>query len=236
MADICAHEPIFIAFAKTMGPTLALLGAIVAWLANNLISWCGWQIGRSVRCYEAMKALKAEIASNRESELFYADSANVEALVRQLKTDIGPYKPWAPYAPVVDRNPVFDNLVGSLAVLPARVSESVVAYYNLTSGLTAQLQDFTSDTYKQLSRVRQAAVIRDLCPLGRDIARAADSALETIELYLQRYRLALGLFIAAGALILLIGVPALIGASRRFVQVFTSAAEWASTCDMVPKK
>ena len=236
MTPECAHEPFLIALAKTMGPTLALLGAIVAWLANNLISWCGWQIGRSVRCFEAMKALKAEIASNRESELYYANSASVDALVQQLKTDLGPYKPWTPYAPVVERNPVFDNLVGSLAVLPARVSERVVAYYNLTSGLTAQLKDFTSEAYKQLSRARQEAVIRDLYPLGAQIALAADSALATIELYLQRYRLALALFVAAGALTLLIGVPALIGASSRFVQVFISAAEWASTCDMVPKK
>ena len=100
MAPIdCTHEPIFLAFSKTMGPTLALFGAIAAWLANNLISWCAWQVSRSVRRFEAMKALKAEIGTFQDEELYYADHANLEALLQHLKTDLGPYKPWTPYVP-----------------------------------------------------------------------------------------------------------------------------------------
>lgn len=230
----CTHEPIFLAFSKAMGPTLALFGAIVAWLANNLISWCGWQIGRSVRRFEAMKALKAEIGVFNKEELYYADGANLDALLQQLKTDLGPYKPWTPYVPVYDRNAVFDSLMvgGSLPALPASVLESVVNYYYLAGGLNAQLKDFTSDAYKQLSHARQEAVIRDLQPLGEETAKAHQSALAAIEHHLRLQRLALPVFAAAGALALIICVPPLVAASNRFAQAFISAAEWASTCDV----
>jgi len=237
MAPIdCTHEPAVIAVLKTVGPTLALIGAIAAWLANNLVSWCGWHISRSIRSYETMKALKAEIASNKLEEAYYNDPSGADQLIASLKADLGPYKPWTPYAPVVVGNPVFDNLVPTLVALPATVSEKVVAYYNLSAGLTGQLKDFTSDAYKELSHARQEAVIRAIYPLGAQLENAADDALTTIELHLQRYRIAAGLLLAAGALGLLVGVPALIGVLNRFVHIFVSAAEWASTCDMIPKK
>jgi hypothetical protein len=232
----CTHEPVVIAVLKTVGPTLALVGAIAAWLANNLISWCSWQIGRSIRSYEAMKALKAEIASNKLEEVYYNDPTGTDKLIASLKADLGPYKPWIPYAPVIEGNPVFDNLVSTLVALPATVAERVVAYYNLSTGLTGQLKDFTSDAFKGLSHARQEAVIRALYPLGVQLASAADGALTTIELHLRRYRIAAWLVVAVGAIAIMGGLPSLIGASRGFARVFTSAAEWASTCDVAPEK
>jgi hypothetical protein len=236
MADICAHEPVVIAVLKTVGPTLALVGAIFAWLANNLVSWCGWAFGRSVRCYEAMKALNAEIRTNNQQRPEIPDIPTADALIEYLKADLGPDKPLTPYWAGVAGNPVFDHLVETLAVLPARVSESVVEYYNRDAWLTALRKDFTSEAYKELSHARQEAVIRSLFRADAKTREVADSALETIELHLQRYQIALGLLLAAGAIALLLGVPAVIGASKSLVKAFTSAAEWASTCDMIPKK
>jgi hypothetical protein len=238
MAPIdCAHEPIFLAFSKTMGPTLALFGAIVAWLANNLISWCAWQIGRSVRRFEAMKALNAEIGAFQDEELYYADRANLEALLQHLKADLGPYKPWTPYVPVFDRTPVFDNLVsgGALPALPGSVLENVVKYYYAASGLNLQLKDFTSETYKQLSHARQQSVILDLQPLAEDTAQARKDVLIAINNYFRWQRLALPAFVVAAGIALLVCAPPLVAASNRLAQAFISAAEWASTCDALLK-
>jgi len=233
----CAHEPIFLAVFKTMGPTLALLGAIVAWLANNLISWCAWQVVRSVRRFEAMKALRAEIGAFEEAEIFYADKTKLEAFLQQLKTDLGPYKPWAPYVPVIDRNPVYDSLMvgGALPALPSRVLESIVNYYSSLEGLNAQLKDFTSETYTKLSHPRQESVIRDLQPLSQDVEETRKSSLEAINYRLTLYRFAPPVFVAAGVLVLIICLPPLVAAADRFAQAFISAAEWASTCDVLLK-
>ena len=232
----CTHEPVVIAVLKTVGPTAVLVGAVAAWLANNLVSWCSWQIGRSIRTYEAMRAIKAEIASNKLEEAYYNDPTGADKLIASLKDDLGPDKPWAPYAPVIEGNPVFDNLVSTLAALPAAASEKVVAYYNLSTGLTGQLKDFTSDAYKELSRARQEAVIRAIYPLGAQLASAADSALTKIDVHLKRYRIAGGVLAAVGVAMVLLAVPALIGSARRFAPVFTEAVEWVSTCDVTPKR
>jgi hypothetical protein len=231
------HEPFLIAVVKTAGSTLALFGAIVAWLANNLISWCAWQIGRSVRRFEAMKALRAEIGAFQDEELYYADPAKLEALLQRLKADLGPYKPWTPYVPGVDRTPVFDNLVvaGSWPGLSSTVLERVVCYYYVAGGLNVQLKDFTSEAYKQLSRARQADVIRDLKPLAEDTAKARKDVLTTIDVAPPTCQTCLLVVFVVSVIAAYVCAPPLVAASNRFAQAFISAAEWASTCDVLLK-
>jgi hypothetical protein len=198
MAGICGNQPAIIALVKITGPSLGIVAAAFAWIANNFISWCAWQIGRSIKRYDTMKALRAEISSNSQSEQNYADPEAAEALIASLRADIGPLKPLIPYVAVIDRNVVFDNVSASLSLLPAKAAADVVAYYNLTGGLTAQLMDFRSETFARLSHERQKAVIRRLFILGAQVAAAASVAQETLELGLRRYWLtALSDFICA---------------------------------------
>jgi hypothetical protein len=151
MAGICGNQPAIIALVKITGPSLGIVAAAFAWIANNFISWCAWQIGRSIKRYDTMKALRAEISSNSQSEQNYADPEAAEVLIASLRADIGPFKPLIPYVAVIDRNVVFDNVSVSLSLLPAKAAADVVAYYNLTDGLTAQLMDFRSETFARLA-------------------------------------------------------------------------------------
>lgn len=236
MAVDCAQEPLVVAGFKTVLPALAILGAVVAWIGKSLVSWIAWQIGRSIQRFDMMKALRAEIASNARSETVYADPDGAEALIRYLAADAGADQPWAPYVTVVERNVVFESLVGSLILLPAGVSERIVGYYNLTIGLTVQIKDFASETYRRLSRPRQQKVIRDLYKLGSEVRTASDLALRAIDLSLTRHRLVLGLSGALAALAALASIPLLALLMQKLAGIVRPAAEWASTCDILLKR
>ena len=231
----CAHEPPLIALFKTPGASLGLLGAVLAWLLNNLLAWIVWQLGQLRRRHETIKALHAEIESNSESEKNYAALGEAEKLIARLKYDLGPYKSLTPYVAVVDRNVVFEQIAGSITVLPARVIGKVVSYYNLTNGLTAQLEDFRSEAYRTLSQARQETAIRGTYVLGADVARAAAAALEALSVELQALKIGFSLALALMAILGLVFIPAAIGFVGRFVNdALKPAVEWASACDLSP--
>jgi hypothetical protein len=59
----CTAAPPLIALLKTIGPAVAIAGAILAWLLNKFLGWCVWAIERFLKRYEVMNALLAEIES-----------------------------------------------------------------------------------------------------------------------------------------------------------------------------
>jgi hypothetical protein len=232
----CLHEPAVLAFAKAFGASIGILGAALAWLLNNVVRWTVWRIGEWRSEYEPVKGLKAEIASNARSERNWAAPEEADKLIAALKTDLGPYKPWAPYVAVIEADIIFDGLKGSINRLPSNVIEKVVEYYNLTSGLTKQLEDFRSEAFTQLSRPRQTTVIRGVYELGAAVITAADKALEALEKRVQTLRIVQSLGFIGLALAAFVGVPLACSAAKSFVaEGLIPAAEWASACDLAPK-
>ncbi len=236
MAVDCLHEPGVIAFAKTFGASIGIFGAALAWLLNNALRWIVWRIGEWRSEYELIKGLEAEIASNVASERNWADESQYDRLLAALETDPGPCKPWAPYVAVVEANIVFDSVKTSINRLPADVITKVVEYYNLTSGLTAQLADFRTETFAQISHARQTIVIRRTYDLGRSVVAAAAAAADELAKRLQALQVLLGLGIAGAALALTMGVPVCVSAASVFLlDDLKPAVEWASACDLAPR-
>ena len=235
MAVDCLHEPPVIAFAKTFGASIGILGAALAGLLNNALRWLVWVIGEWRREYELIKGLNAEIGSNSASEASWSDPAGGRKLIDDLKADLGPDKPWAPYVAVVDANIVFDSLKGAISRLPADVIEKVVKYYNLAVGLTKQLADLRADAYVTLSHSRQVMVIEGIFALGAEAAAPAATA--ALARRLTALQILYGLGVAGLAISILIVVPALIRAADFLVTwTLIPAAEWASACDLAPKQ
>jgi hypothetical protein len=235
MIPDCAHEPAIIALFKATGASLGVLAAALAWLLNNLLAWIVWQMGQWRRRHEIIKALHAEIESNSESEKNYADPVEADKLIVRLKSDLGPYKPLAPYVAIVDRNVVFEQVASSITALPARIIEKVVNYYNFTRGLTVQLADFRSDAYKSMSRERQESVIRQTYALGAEVAKAASAALDALRAEIQALKIGFALALVGLAITALVLVPAAIGlASRVMNDTVKPAVIWASACDLSP--
>ena len=236
MAIDCLHEPAILAFGKAFGASLGIFAAALAWLLNNAIRWLVWLISEWRREYELIKALRAEIASNSSAEGNWSDAASADQLLASLKSDLGPYKPWTPYVAVIEGNQVFDSAKPSISRLPANAIEKLVAYYNLTSGLTTQLADFRSEAYAGLSHQRQTKVIREVYALGAEVQKAAQTALDGLNGRLEALRILYGLGIAVGALALFIGVPSALGTGRAlWAYAVTPAVEWASSCDLAPR-
>lgn len=242
MATDCNVTPPLIALLKTIGPAVAIVGAILAWLLNKFLGWCVWMVERFLKRYEVMNALLAEINSNSQAEsIYYVTDKNTEApqaveLIERLRKHLGPDKPLAPYVATVPGNPVLDNVLISLSLLPARVVRPIINYYSASVSLTNQIFDFRSETYLELNQIRQEETIKDLWNvLGRETeltARAVQSSLRSaILLYdVLRYGfLLLGLAVIAGAWI---------GLARPTLDAFasvTSAVEWASSCPNTPE-
>lgn len=235
MAIDCLHEPILLSLGKAFGASLGILGAALAWLFNNLLRWLVWVVGEWRKEYELIKALRAEIASNGASERYWSDPAVADKLIAGLKSDLGPYKPWTPYVAVTERNQVFDNLGIAISRLPAGAIAKVVAYYNLTSGLTRQLADFRSEAYAVLSHPRQVKVLQQVFLLGAEIGTAAREADHALKSRLNALEVMYGLGLACLAMTCFIGIPSLIGMGEQVVMRVTPAVEWASTCDAAPK-
>ena len=225
----CLREPGLIAFAKSFGASVAILGAAAAWLLNNALRWLVWFVGERRREYELIKGLKAEIGSNAESEQNWSGAAAANALIERLRTQVGPYKPWVPYVAVVESNAVFDGAKDSINRLPAFVIEKVVEYYNFTTGLTAQLHDLRSEAYAKLSHARQITVLRNLYDLGEKVVSAGGQAQDALPRRLTALQTLYGVGVAVLALAVFIGAPALVGAAKAFVaEALTPAVEWAS--------
>ena len=73
----CNIAPPLIALLKAIGPAVAIVGAILAWLLNKFLGWCVWAVERFLKRYEVMKALLAEIESNSQAEsVYYVGSLN----------------------------------------------------------------------------------------------------------------------------------------------------------------
>ena len=177
MAVDCLHEPPVIAFAKTFGASIGILGAALAGLLNNALRWLVWVIGEWRREYELIKGLNAEIGSNSASEASWSDFCGRKKLSdRRSQGGSGIDNSWAPYVAVVDANIVFDSLKGAISRLPADVIEKVVKYYNLAVGLTKQLADLRADAYVTLSHSRQVMVIEGIFALGAEAAAPAATA------------------------------------------------------------
>jgi hypothetical protein len=238
----CSIAPPLIALLKAIGPAVAIVGAILAWLLNKFLGWCVWAVERFLKRYEVMKALLAEIESNSQAEsVYYVGSLNgSEApqaiqLIENLRRHLGSDKPLAPYVATVPGNPVFENVLASLSLLPARVVRPIINYYSASISLTNQILDFRSETYLSLNQIRQEATIKDLWNvLGRETestALAARSSLRsTIWLY-DAWRYGLLTFAAAAA----------IGACVTFAHPasdalasITLAVKWASSCPNAP--
>ena len=234
MAIDCQHEPEVIAFAKTFGASIGILCAALAWLLNNAIRWLVWLISERRREYELIKGLTAEIASNAASETNWSNPEVCKELIAKLSVDPGPRKPWAPYVAVVNANFVFDNIKEAINRLPADVIAALVEYYNnLTAGLTAQLADFRSEAYAQLSHDRQVKLIQQVFTLGGIIAAASARAQAALAQRLRTLKVIYGVTLAAAAAT--IG-PSAIADGNAFVEhSLTPAVEWASTCDLAPK-
>ena len=236
MAADCLHEPQVIAFAKTFGASIGILGAALAWLLNNALRWLVWLISERRREYELIKGLKAEIASNAASESNWAGAANGEKLIATLRSDRGPYKPWAPYVAVVEANFVFDSVKDTINRLPADVIVTLVEYYNLTAGLTKQLGDFRSEAYTQLSHDRQIYVIRGVYALGDEVAAAAARAEAALAQRLRRLNVINAASIALAAFAAALYLPSLFEALGAYIESSVKpAVEWASSCDLASK-
>jgi hypothetical protein len=112
MAIDCNVTPLLIALLKTIGPAVAIVGAILAWLLNKFLGWCVWMVERFLKRYEVMNALLAEINSNSQAEsIYYVGDKNAEApqaveLIERLRKHLGPDKPLVPYVATVPGNPV----------------------------------------------------------------------------------------------------------------------------------
>jgi hypothetical protein len=238
----CTLAPPLIALLKTIGPAIAIIGAILAWLLNKFLGWCVWTVERFLKRYEVMNALLAEIDSNSQAEsIYYIVSENGNEapqaikLIESLRGHLGIDKPLTPYVATVPGNPVFENVLASLTLLPARVVRPIINYYSASVSLTNQILDFRSETYLALNQSRQEETIKDLWRiLGRETestARAARSSLRsTIFLYdAWRYGfLLLGVAAVAGACITL-SRPA----SDALASI-TLAVKWASSCPNAP--
>jgi hypothetical protein len=242
MAIDCNVTPPLIALLKTIGPAVAIGGAILAWLLNKFLGWCVWTVERFLKRYEVMNALLAEIKSNSQAEsIYYVAETETEApqateLIDRLRKHLGPDKPLVPYVATVPGNPVFDNVLASLSLLPARVVRPIINYYSASVSLTNQILDFRSETYLNLNRTRQEETIKDLWNvLGHETkttALAAQSSLAS----------AIFLYDALRYGFLLFGLAALVGvwiglarpASDALASI-TSAVEWASSCPYAPE-
>jgi hypothetical protein len=236
MAIDCLREPGVIAFAKTFGASIGILGAALAWLLNNALRWLVWLISERRREYELIKGLSAEIASNAASEKNWSSPEVCKELIAKLSVDPGPRKPWAPYVAVVDANFVFDNIKDAINRLPAEVIAALVEYYNLTNGLTTQLADFRSEAYLKLSHDRQVKLIQQVYTLGAVVANASARAQAALAQRLRMLKVTYGLTMAVFTIAAAKIVPAAISASATFAeQSLTPAVEWASTCDLTPK-
>jgi hypothetical protein len=162
----CNVTPPLIELLKTVGPAVAIVGAILAWLLNKFLGWCVWTVERFLKRYEVMNALLAEINSNSQAEsIYYVAEKDVEApqaveLIDRLRKHLGPDKPLAPYVATVPGNPVFDNVLTSLSLLPARVVRPIINYYSASVSLTNQILDFRSETYLNLNQIRQEETIK----------------------------------------------------------------------------
>jgi hypothetical protein len=238
----CTAAPPLIALLKTIGPVVAIVGAILAWLLNKFLGWCVWAIERFLKRYEVMNALLAEIESNSQAEaIYYVVSQNgneapqAVELIKNLRTHLGPDKPLAPYVATVPGNPVFENVLASLSLLPASVVRPIINYYSASISLTNQILDFRSETYQNLNQIRQEETIKDLWNiLGRETgstARIAQSSLRsTIRLYdAWRY----GLIILAAAAVAGACVALAHPASDALASI-TVAVKWASSCPNAP--
>ncbi|RBP18294.1 hypothetical protein DFR50_101238 [Roseiarcus fermentans] len=247
MAVDCAKIPDLIAIVKAaaptiqaVGPTLVLLGGVLAWLANRFLGWCVWVFDRFVRRRDLMKALLAEIASNSEAEAVYYPGEAPEGeipdrardFIKGLKGELGPYKPLAPYVATVPGNPVYEKAIDSLPLLPSGVIKAIVAYYSASVSLTNQLLDFREDAFLKLSQRRQLEIIAMLWNvIGRDVERTARKAKAALRWAL--WKSALG-----GSAVLAAIVGACVAAFfvvqspvSSLAAAFTQAAIWASACE-----
>src|SRR5271155_1942671 len=142
----CSIAPPLIALLKAIGPAVAIVGAILAWLLNKFLGWCVWAVERFLKRYEVMKALLAEIESNSQAESVYyvgplngSEAPQAIQLIENLRRHLGSDKPLAPYVATVPGNPVFENVLASLSLLPARVVRPIINYYSASISLTNQI-------------------------------------------------------------------------------------------------
>ena len=231
----CMREPPVIAFAKTFGASIGILGAAAAWLLNRFFGWCVWFAGRRLERHEAMKAIRAEISDNLRSEIAYAGLEKGNAFIGELEADLTADAPLAPYVAVEERNVLFDDIAKSVPTLPSEVIESVIAYYSASAGLTRQLIDFRSESFRSISRARQRAVIKDTFAEGAKVCELGKAALARMDSEIQSYEYAIVWAYASGllglvGLVFLLAVPLPLGA-----KAISAAVEWASTCDLAPK-
>jgi hypothetical protein len=186
MAVDCLRQPVLIAFAKTFGASIGILGAALAWLLNHALRWFLSVTSERRSEYELIKGIRAEFASNANSKRSGTDAAQAEQLIADLKSEPGPYKPWTPNFAVVDENFAFDNLKGSIIGFPV--------------GLTKQLADFRSDAYAKLSHDRQKTFIRRAHALGADVALVSETAQAKLDQRMNRLFLAKIAFYCAATL------------------------------------
>ncbi len=232
MADIsCLREPGIVAFAKTFGASLGILGAAVAWLLNKLLGWFVWEGERLLERFEALKALRAEIADNLRSEKAYANPEVGRKFIASLKAKLASDAPLSPYVAVYEDDRVFEETAKSLRKLPLDVIDSVVSYYSASAGLTRQLVDFRSDAFLALSRERQEAVVADTYEEGKTVVELGEAALAKVRENLEEFRFGAVWACAAALFGMALIAYAAVAPFADAVHAISGAVEWASACD-----
>ncbi len=236
MNPICAHAPWLIAALKISGPSLAILAAAAAWLANRFLSWVVWAITRHIDRAEVMTAIQAEISNNLDGERFYSVAEDGKAFLEGLKAHLPAGAQLVPYVAVEEVDVVFDGVKEALRTLPRDVIGPVVRYYDASKGLAHQLADFRSDAFYALERERQEAVFLDTYRIGAKVVRLGERAAQKLRNKLRRYRAGWVLSTIATAVILLASAQFAWRSLPLALNAANAAAEWEATCDLTPAK
>lgn len=225
-------------FLKTNATIFAGVGAAfiaaIAWLFKTLATSLAWHYRRSLREYELAIAVQAEIKNNIVSEKIYADKESSEKYKDKMLLYKEKNIAFLPYVTLYKEDMVIDSIKNELSSLPSKPLPSIVRYYNNSNGLTAQLEDFRSDFFKNIGASRQIAVWADVQKLAEETVKSGNMAVSEIQYYIEKRRRNFVLSYIAAAVVL---VMAAISGSRAVDQAkiaFNEAARLVSTCGSPP--
>lgn len=177
-----------LAYATDLPVTLwqALIAGLViasGWLTSAIFSELARARSKSERLRDYHKAIYAEIGTALDTLFNVGEAETYPAkLIERMKADPN----FVPFIPREKHDFIYTAIAGNIDILPRQTIDSIVAYYSLTSSISALAEDMRSDKFQSISQDRRIAMYEDYTSMRVQAFRLGSHALKLIKTYAEQ--------------------------------------------------
>lgn len=162
---------------------LAIVAAVISGLVSLVVVQLDFRQERKaerLRREEKVRDFQIALGAEIASDLLNMKDVDRAHVLAEMSAAFAADPGYAPVAPRIARNLVFDAIVPEIHILPGRVITPVVHYARLRQTLEHFVEDLRSDTYKGLSTERRLLVYSDYLSTYDRLQARAEAAAQTL--------------------------------------------------------